>query len=861
MTGIITSALSAAELAIGDEANVAIGEKQTATPDYANHPLTQITVSGRILGSNYPYSGLAEATITLSGYETYSAGIDEEGYFSIPGVYTNHTYQYRVHSDGYYDWAGQLVVGSSNVYMGTIILLWIAPPPSHVVAREPAGHNYVEITWNAPAGDSSMVAYKVWRLIAADQNNEANWTMLTPNVITAFTFTDHNWLAQPEGIYKYAVKAYHLNNNVSEPVFSNPITKPSLGTLAGIVRNLQDAPIVGVNIYCADTCVSTNAYGTYSMYVPSGTYTVYAYKPDYGEDSETGVVISPGQTTTLNFRLGRLHPAFNDSFEGYADFATTFAPWTCVDVDMGETYPMPGTSWPGSGSAFGYMVFNPSATIPPITDFTAHSGSKMAVAMASQNPPNNDWLISPPLLYSFMFGFWARSCTADYGLERFRVGVSTTGTTPEDFTIISGANSIQAPTTWTSYNYNLSGYSGLIHIGIQCVSFDAGMFMVDDVYSDGETAWGEQQTIPLATGWNLVSLHLSPADHSIASLITGISNDLQQIKGLEGVYIPGDTNSTLDSLANGKAYGILMDSPATWCVWGSSIPENTPLELTDGWNMVSFLPRNYMSTPAAMSSIAPWIVQVKAPDGVYIPDNPYSTLPTMSPGKGYWIKVNGAHTLYYPANREDASVLSGSRLVAPLSTSMTVLARCDGAVPGDLLVATVEGVERGEEMMISPEGFTAALIQIYTETAGEDISFHLVKQDGRIVNINTHMQSEPNAILGDYPDFIPLELLPNGCDEEIQQPTELLGSYPNPFTNETNIRYQVGKDNAPVKVEVYNIKGQMLCCLTDQAHAKGVYSQSWDGTDRNGSRVASGMYFIKMSSGQYHKTLKLLHMK
>ena len=641
------------------------------------------------------------------------------------------------------------------------------------------------------------------------------------------------------------------------------------GTLTGIVRNQQDAPIMDVQIHCADTNTFTNAYGTYSINVPSGTYTVYAYKSNYGEDAVTGVVISPGQTTTVNIRFSRPSALFNDSFEGYADFATTFAPWTCVDVDMGETYPMTGTNWPGSGSAFGYMVFNPSATIPPITAFTAHSGSKMAVSIANQNPPNNDWLISPPLLYANMLRFWARSYTADYGLERFRVGVSTTGTDPEDFTIISGANYIQAPTTWTQYNYNLSGYSGLIRIGIQCVSFDAWIFMVDDVFSNGETAWGEQQAIPLTTGWNLASLHVSPADHSTASIITGISNNLQQIKGIEGVYSPGNPYSTLDSLTDGKAYSILMGSPATWSVWGSSIPENTPLELADGWNMVAFLPQNYMPVAAAMSSIAGSLVQVKAPDGVYIPDNPSSTLQTMFPGKGYWIKVNGAQTLYYPANRETSSLVTDSRAsalphfrtLAPLSASMTVLAKCDGAAAGDLLLATVDGEERGQETIITPEGFAAALIQIYTETPGEEISFSILKPDGRMINITTHIQSEPNAIMGSYPDFINLELQTTGNDEEIQKPTELLGSFPNPFTNETNINYRVGKDNTPIKLEVYNIKGQMLCCLTDQTHAKGTYCHSWDGTDSNGSKVASGMYFVRMSSGTFQKTHKLLLLK
>ncbi|NLN85663.1 MAG: T9SS type A sorting domain-containing protein, partial [Candidatus Cloacimonetes bacterium] len=73
--------------------------------------------------------------------------------------------------------------------------------------------------------------------------------------------------------------------------------------------------------------------------------------------------------------------------------------------------------------------------------------------------------------------------TAQYGLERFKVGVSTTGTNPANFTIISGTNYIQAPDVWTEYTYSLADYatSETVYVGIQCVSNDAFIFFIDDV--------------------------------------------------------------------------------------------------------------------------------------------------------------------------------------------------------------------------------------------------------------------------------------------------------------------------------------------------------------------------------------------
>ncbi|MDD3536032.1 MAG: choice-of-anchor J domain-containing protein, partial [Candidatus Cloacimonetes bacterium] len=175
---------------------------------------------------------------------------------------------------------------------------------------------------------------------------------------------------------------------------------------------------------------------------------------------------------------------FADDFESYQDFALEFEPWVLVDVDQSATYGFSGYSWPNVYSAMAYMVFNPSATTPPLTSIDAHSGSKMAACFASTQAVNNDWMMSPQVSVNAgeSLSFWARSYTTEYGMERFKVGVSTGGTAPADFTIISGASYIQAPAAWTQYSYDLSAYAGQdIRIGINCVSDNAFFFLVDDV--------------------------------------------------------------------------------------------------------------------------------------------------------------------------------------------------------------------------------------------------------------------------------------------------------------------------------------------------------------------------------------------
>jgi photosystem II stability/assembly factor-like uncharacterized protein len=168
-------------------------------------------------------------------------------------------------------------------------------------------------------------------------------------------------------------------------------------------------------------------------------------------------------------------PGFSDDFESYDDFVLEFSPWTCIDVDGSTTYGMTGTTWPNAFDPQAYIIFNPLTTVPPVADMTAHSGDKFAACLASTTPDNE-------------LSFWVKTYVDTYGLERYKVGISTTGTNPSDFTIVSGTGYLEAPADdWEEYTYDLSSYVGDdIYIGIECVSSDAFVFMVDD-FSVGST--------------------------------------------------------------------------------------------------------------------------------------------------------------------------------------------------------------------------------------------------------------------------------------------------------------------------------------------------------------------------------------
>jgi hypothetical protein len=79
-------------------------------------------------------------------------------------------------------------------------------------------------------------------------------------------------------------------------------------------------------------------------------------------------------------------------------------------------------------------------------------------------------------------------------------------------------------------------------------------------------------------------------------------------------------------------------------------------------------------------------------------------------------------------------------------------------------------------------------------------------------------------------------------------------SRPNPFSGSTEISFALSRGGTHVLVEVYDARGRLVRSLLEGAASAGVGSVTWDGRDEVGSRVAPGLYFSKVSTGE-HKTV------
>jgi hypothetical protein len=152
--------------------------------------------------------------------------------------------------------------------------------------------------------DRSLSGYKVYRLLAADQQNEANWTDLTNNVYGQTTYADNAWGPLPSGVYKFAVKAVYTNNVMSPAAFSAELHKGMMGTLTGTVTEFgTELPVEGATVTAGEYSGITNAQGVYSFAAYAGTYSVTASKTGYQAATQDNIVVTGLQTTTANFIL------------------------------------------------------------------------------------------------------------------------------------------------------------------------------------------------------------------------------------------------------------------------------------------------------------------------------------------------------------------------------------------------------------------------------------------------------------------------------------------------------------------------------------------------------------------------------
>jgi N-methylhydantoinase B/oxoprolinase/acetone carboxylase alpha subunit len=96
-----------------------------------------------------------------------------------------------------------------------------------------------------------------------------------------------------------------------------------------------------------------------------------------------------------------------------------------------------------------------------------------------------------------------------------------------------------------------------------------------------------------------------------------------------------------------------------------------------------------------------------------------------------------------------------------------------------------------------------------------------------------------------------------GNDDHSRQPSRfaLKQNFPNPFNPKTRIEYTL-LTSGKVKLEVFNALGQLVTVLVSEEQTAGVRQVDFDG-----SQLASGVYYYRLSAAGKSQTLKMILVK
>ncbi|MBK8805722.1 MAG: leucine-rich repeat protein [Bacteroidales bacterium] len=145
------------------------------------------------------------------------------------------------------------------------------------------------------------------------------------------------------------------------------------------------------------------------------------------------------------------------------------------------------------------------------------------------------------------------------------------------------------------------------------------------------------QSIPLATGWNLISTNIMQSDSSIATIFSGL--DVEVIKTTDVFWKKGlpEMFNSLKKIASGNGYLVQMNRAGTLTLMGA--PAKTGLQTissTTGWQLIgcpyqSALPFSSNFNNSNCSTI-------KNFEGFWIPNGSTNSIMNMEPNKGYFVK-------------------------------------------------------------------------------------------------------------------------------------------------------------------------------------------------------------------------------
>ncbi len=146
--------------------------------------------------------------------------------------------------------------------------------------------------------------------------------------------------------------------------------------------------------------------------------------------------------------------------------------------------------------------------------------------------------------------------------------------------------------------------------------------------------------------------------------------------------------------------------------------------------------------------------------------------------------------------------------------------------------------------------------------AGELVSLRAFDANaGLVYDITKQLTFEPDKVAGSVHEPVVLTAGDVWTDEVLPAAFALGRNCPNPFNATTKIAYDVPAAGGHVTLRIYEVSGRLVRTLADRVETPGKKTAIWDGHSNQGQRVASGVYFFRMTAPGFEKTSRMVMMK
>ncbi len=377
----------------------------------------------------------------------------------------------------------------------------------------------------------------------------------------------------------------------------------------------------------------------------------------------------------------------------------------------------------------------------------------------------------------------------------------------------------------------------------------------------------------ITDSWNMISVPLIVDDYRKTTLF---SNAVSSAFCYTGTY------ESRDTLLNGTGYWLKYSAAETSSVSGTSYTIDT-IDVIDRWNMMGSLSYPVLTSDA--EAVAPMTFST----GFYGYDGAYVEVDTLLPGKAYWIKTSEAGkivmktgSLLFAKNIPTAAMTPDAKADRKISTiaektGMNVLAVEDAEGRTSNLYFTSKklafDIGRFELPPLPPDGVHDVRFASQRSVESFDYTKNDLTQKFRIllngvmdpVTLRWEIQNDENSYALEVisedgkTTAVPLKsanimtlntdnlktlklIMERGSCAELPAMFALHQNYPNPFNPATMIKYDLPAD-AKVNLIVYNLLGQVVEKLVDEAQSAGFRHYEW-----NAGNYPSGVYYYRLSA-------------